>query len=179
MPIVTDPPLPAAVPVVASDESTQSLDDDSISDEQLALSVDNEPQTSNTIADDLEDEIIVDHELEEMDLLFLVDDSDQGNESVIEIDNWEELFPDIPKPDGPIKIKPLEGEEYENVRKEANTANRKIHEEHPEYDGMEIHEIIPVKQGGSPTDPENKVALTPERHDEVHRILSKIFQNKK
>jgi len=179
LPIVTDPPLPAAVPVVASDESTQSLDDDSISDEQLALSVDNEPQTSNTIADDLEDEIIVDHELEEMDLLFLVDDSDQGNESVIEIDNWEELFPDIPKPDGPIKIKPLEGEEYENVRKEANTANRKIHEEHPEYDGMEIHEIIPVKQGGSPTDPENKVALTPERHDEVHRILSKIFQNKK
>jgi len=32
------------------------------------------------------------------------------------------------------------------------------------YAGKQIHEIQPVKFGGSPTDPANKIALTPQEH---------------
>lgn len=80
-----------------------------------------------------------------------------------EIEDWAE-YPEGPRPEGPFRL--LEGEEYENARDLANKTNRELHKEHPEWDGLQIHEIQPVKFGGSPTDLNNKIALTPEEHSE-------------
>lgn len=47
----------------------------------------------------------------------------------------------------------------------ANSANRALREADPAgYAGKEIHEIHPVKFGGNPTDPANKIALRPAQH---------------
>ncbi|MCP4121758.1 MAG: hypothetical protein GY751_08385 [Bacteroidetes bacterium] len=72
-------------------------------------------------------------------------------------------YPDGPKPKGPFRL--LEGVEYEDARKLANKTNRALRKADPEkYFGKEIHEIQPVKFGGSPTDAANKIALTPGEH---------------
>jgi len=85
-----------------------------------------------------------------------------GNESVPEgsfsIWNWEGYPKDIPKPIGPFRV--LKGEQYEVARKAANIANKKLSKE-LELIGkkVDIHELKPVKFGGSPTDINNKVFL--------------------
>lgn len=43
--------------------------------------------------------------------------------------------------------------------------------------GKEIFEIKPIILGGSPTDPENKVALTREQHIEAVRYWNKIVRD--
>jgi len=88
-----------------------------------------------------------------------------------EIKDWQDYPNDVPKPDGQIKI--IDGKEYKDARNEADNANKKIHREHPEYQDMDIHEILPVRFGGSPTDPGNKIALTPEKHQEVSLFWDK------
>jgi hypothetical protein len=75
--------------------------------------------------------------------------------------NWEG-YPNGPKPSGAFRI--LERGEYEAARKEANEVNRAMHQANPSLKGLQIHEIHPVKFGGSPTDPTNKIALTPSEH---------------
>jgi filamentous hemagglutinin len=61
------------------------------------------------------------------------------------------------------------------ARKAANAANSKIRSANPElYKGMEIHEIHPVKFGGSPTDLSNKIAIP----IDVHRKLVTPWWNK-
>ncbi|MCK4261257.1 MAG: hypothetical protein KAX49_19950 [Halanaerobiales bacterium] len=77
------------------------------------------------------------------------------------ITNWDG-YPDGSKPQGPFKI--LEGEEYDVARKAANNANRKIHRQNPALKGKDIHEIHPVKFGGSPTDLSNKIPLSRKEH---------------
>ncbi len=80
-----------------------------------------------------------------------------------EIDDWTD-YPDGPKPDGPFRL--IDGEEYEQARADANAANLKLHQDNPDLQGQEIHEIKPVKFGGSPTDIDNKMALTRQQHQE-------------
>jgi hypothetical protein len=58
----------------------------------------------------------------------------------------------------------LEGKDYEAARTTANQANSAIHANNPSLQGLQIHEIHPVKYGGSPTDLTNKIALPPSIH---------------
>jgi hypothetical protein len=69
------------------------------------------------------------------------------------------------RPSGPLRI--LEGDEYDAARKLANKTNQAIRRANPEYfKGLEIHEIQPIKFGGSPTDINNKIFLDPQNHYE-------------
>ena len=83
----------------------------------------------------------------------------QGSFSII---NWHGYPAGIPRPTGPFRLLPKA--EYQVVRNAANNANRALHRAHPEWRDMQIHEIQPVKFGGSPTDPANKIALNPGDH---------------
>jgi hypothetical protein len=67
------------------------------------------------------------------------------------------------KPEGPFKL--LKDQAYNAARRLANNANRSLHRADPSLCNKEIHEIKPVKFGGSPTDPSNKTALSPADHD--------------
>jgi RHS repeat-associated protein len=78
------------------------------------------------------------------------------------IADWTRYPKGYPRPAGPFKL--LEGSEYETARRQADMANRALHKANPQLKGMEIHEIHPVKFGGSPTDPANKLPLLPEDH---------------
>ncbi len=62
--------------------------------------------------------------------------------------------PKVPKPEGRT-FRLLQGAEKDAERKAANNANRAAHRADPSLAGKEIHEIQPVKLGGSPTDPAN------------------------
>jgi RHS repeat-associated protein len=80
--------------------------------------------------------------------------------------DWANYPSAIPKPKGPFKI--LEGAEYDAARKAANKANQAIRKANPEaYKGLEIHEIQPVKYGGSATDAANKIAIPRDYHRKV------------
>ena len=70
----------------------------------------------------------------------------------------------VPKPNGPFRL--LEGTEYENARKAANQANSALRRSGVVPKGYEIHEIQPVKFGGSPTDLANKIALPKSVHSQ-------------
>jgi len=55
-----------------------------------------------------------------------------------------------------------------------------LHSENPALDGLRIHEIHPIKFGGSPTDPTNKIALSPFVHNlyttwwkQVQRVIER------
>ena len=60
----------------------------------------------------------------------------------------------------------LEGEEYEIARKKANGANRNLRKSDNYYSDnrLEIHEVEPVKFGGSPADLTNKTAIQGQAH---------------
>ncbi|RAW00574.1 DUF6443 domain-containing protein [Pseudochryseolinea flava] len=67
------------------------------------------------------------------------------------------------RPSGPFRL--LEGAEYSSARKLANSTNAALHKANNELlRGLQIHEIHPVKFGGSPTDLSNKIFLTPAQH---------------
>jgi RHS repeat-associated protein len=78
------------------------------------------------------------------------------------IRDWSGYPAGLPKPEGPFRL--LEGQEYAAARGAANQANRALHAADSTLNGLQIHEIQPVKFGGSPTDPLNKVPLTPADH---------------
>jgi hypothetical protein len=80
-------------------------------------------------------------------------DKDTGE---FEIVDWEGCPENVPQPKGPFKI--LEDSEYTAARDAANKAALR---------GLDIHEIHPVKFGGSPTDLSNKVALKRGDHSPV------------
>ncbi|ESY29440.1 hypothetical protein NKH34_15020 [Mesorhizobium sp. M1148] len=71
----------------------------------------------------------------------------------------------VPKPDG-LFIR-LEGTQQKAARKAADQANRIIRQERGLVgQPVDVHEIKPVKFGGSPTDPSNKVILPREVHQQ-------------
>jgi RHS repeat-associated protein len=79
---------------------------------------------------------------------------------------WNGYPPNAPKPTGPFRV--IRGEEYRAARKAANSANNALHKGDPTLKGKEIHEVQPVKFGGSATDPKNKIAVTPDEHRELN-----------
>lgn len=64
----------------------------------------------------------------------------------------------VPKPNGPFRL--IEGADYQSARDAALTANAAD----PSLSGLQLHEIKPVKFGGSPTDLGNKFPLTQAEH---------------
>ncbi|OEE54085.1 hypothetical protein [Vibrio splendidus] len=69
----------------------------------------------------------------------------------------------------------LEGDEYNAARKAANAANRKIRRQNNlTGQSVDVHEVQPVKFGGSPTDAANKVILD----RTLHRQQVTPFWNK-
>ena len=58
----------------------------------------------------------------------------------------------------------MEGEEYNEARAAANAENASLHANNSVLAGSQLHEIQPVKFGGSPTDALNKIPLSPEEH---------------
>lgn len=98
------------------------------------------------------------------------DEIDQG----FEIDDWEG-YPEVegvPRPEGPFTL--LDGPDYDEAREAANRANAELHEADPNLKGKEIHEVHPVKFGGDPVDPSNKVPLSPEQHMEFTKFWNRV-----
>lgn len=69
----------------------------------------------------------------------------------------------VPKPQGPFRL--LEGAEYNAARDAADAANSAIRREQGLVGkAVDVHEVQPVKFGGSPTDAANKVVLPRDGH---------------
>jgi hypothetical protein len=83
----------------------------------------------------------------------------------------------LPKPAGPFRL--LQGAEYDAARKAANNANRAAHRADASLAGKQIHEIQPVKFGGSPTNAANKVPLTPQQHSPFTTWWSRLQRSLK
>jgi filamentous hemagglutinin len=74
------------------------------------------------------------------------------------ISDWAGYPGGVPKPQGPFKL--LEGSEHDAARSAANKANSAIRREQGLIgQPVDVHETNPVKFGGSPTDPDNKIIL--------------------
>jgi RHS repeat-associated protein len=86
-------------------------------------------------------------------------------EGSFSIADWSGYPASVPKPTGPFNL--LEGAEYDTARSAANNANRALHQVDSSLNGLQLHEIQPVKFGGSPIDPLNKIPLTPQQHATV------------
>ena len=80
------------------------------------------------------------------------------------IKNWSGYPQGVPKPSGPYRI--LEEAEYDAARNAANNANRALRNAQ-DLAGHELHEIHPVKFGGDPIDPANKLPMTRGDHSAV------------
>jgi len=79
------------------------------------------------------------------------------------ISDWSGYPAGVPRPQGPFRM--LEGAEYDTARKAANKANASIRREQSLIrQPVDVHEIQPVKFGGNPTDPANKVVLPRDVH---------------
>lgn len=114
-------------------------------------------------------------------------DGESGSSSIVEIvdeekgtfiiKDWSD-YPDdyVPVPDQNKVWTFLEGDEYNSARDSANIFNRNMRAADPYYanNGLEIHEIEPVKMGGSPTDINNKTAI----QSQVHRRYVTPWWNK-
>jgi toxin YxiD len=92
------------------------------------------------------------------------------------IANWSGYPEGIPKPEGPFRV--VEGEEYTTARDLANRTNSALHRSDPaKYAGKDIHEIQPVKFGGSPTNLANKVALTRSQHAKYTTFWNRFLRS--
>jgi hypothetical protein len=84
-------------------------------------------------------------------------------EGSFDIIDWSGYPEGVPKPQGPFRL--VEGQEYDAARDAANKANSAIRKEQGLVGKpVQVHEIKPVKFGGSPTDPANKVILPRDVH---------------
>ncbi len=87
----------------------------------------------------------------------------EAPEGTFNISDWSDYPADVPKPKGPFRK--IEGDEYDEARKAANNANRKIRkDENLVGEPVDVHEVHPVKFDGSPTDRSNKVILDRSTH---------------
>lgn len=90
--------------------------------------------------------------------------------------DWSRYPTWAPKPNGTFRL--LTGDEYEAARKAANLANAALRRTDPAaYAGRQIHEIVPVKYGGSPTDIANKIAVTPMQHIELTNFWNQLMRD--
>jgi RHS repeat-associated protein len=91
------------------------------------------------------------------------------------IKNWTG-YPGGAKPSGTFRL--LEGTEYKNARNLANETNKGLRASDPtKYAGKQIHEIKPVKFGGSPTDAANKVPLTQPQHAQYTTFWNNLMRD--
>ncbi|WP_446812190.1 RHS repeat-associated core domain-containing protein (plasmid) [Methylomonas sp. 2BW1-5-20] len=98
-----------------------------------------------------------------------------GSFSIVD---WTGYPAAVPKPTNPVNL--ISGAEYEANRAAANAANRSIHKADPSISPQQVHEIQPVKFGGSPTDPENKVTVDPSLHYQLNtwwKDLQRYIEN--
>lgn len=86
-------------------------------------------------------------------------------EGAFSIIDWARYPAGVAKPSSANLIT---GAEYEANRAAANAANRATHRTDPSISPKQIHEIQPVKFGGSPTDSANKVAVEPSLHYQLN-----------
>ena len=80
------------------------------------------------------------------------------------VSDWTGYPASVPRPPVGTVYRLLSGTEYAEARKLANSANAQLRRQGGVPVGYEIHEIVPVKYGGSPTDPANKVYLPRATH---------------
>jgi hypothetical protein len=91
------------------------------------------------------------------------------------IADWSS-YPAVARPTGPFRL--LEGHEYQASRTAADRTNEYLHKIDPgTYGGKHIHEIHPVKFGGSPTDLTNKIALSPNDHYALNAWWGRLQRN--
>jgi YD repeat-containing protein len=82
---------------------------------------------------------------------------------VFSISDWTGYPQGVSRPQGPFRM--VEGAEYDAARTAANNANRVIRRAQGLVgQRVDVHEIQPVKFGGSPTDSANKVVLPRDLH---------------
>jgi len=99
----------------------------------------------------------------------------EGSFSIVD---WARYPASVPKPPGSVNL--LGGAEYNASRAAANAENRAIHNADSSLAGQHIHEIQPVKFGGSPTDSANKVVLDPATHYQLNtwwKDLQRYIEN--
>ena len=95
-----------------------------------------------------------------------------GEFSIID---WAGYPSGLAKPTGPFRL--LDDAEYAQARAAANKANAALRAANPaSYAGKQIHEIHPVKFGGSPTDLANKVALAPAEHAQYTTFWNRLMR---
>jgi RHS repeat-associated protein len=84
-------------------------------------------------------------------------------EGAFSIIDWSGYPAGMARPAGPFRV--ISGAEYDAAREAATTANRQIIKEFSaQGSGYHIHELQPVKFGGSPTDMANKVFMPWQEH---------------
>ncbi|WLI06909.1 Hint domain-containing protein [Pseudomonas sp. FP597] len=84
-------------------------------------------------------------------------------EGSFSISDWTGYPAGVPVPQGPFRL--LEGAEYNAARNAANKANSTFRREQGLIgEPVDVHEINPVKFGGSPTESTNKVILPRDVH---------------
>ena len=77
--------------------------------------------------------------------------------------DWNDYPAGVPKPQGPFRL--VEGAEYDTARKAANQANNQLRQTNNlRGQPVEVHEVQPVKFGGSPTDLSNKIIIDKALH---------------
>jgi RHS repeat-associated protein len=81
----------------------------------------------------------------------------------------------VPRPTGPFRI--LTGQEYDAARTLANRTNELLKQQGVFPRGVDIHEIHPVKFGGSPTDIANKIALPRASHSQYTTWWNRLQRN--
>jgi hypothetical protein len=97
------------------------------------------------------------------------------NVGTFSINNFIGYPTGIAKPKGPFRI--ISGQEYTTARNSANKANAAIHKTDPNAKGKQIHEIHPVKFGGSLTLMNNKVYLFRTDHIMYTNFWNKLLKD--
>ncbi|MFN0011305.1 MAG: hypothetical protein ACKVS8_06640 [Phycisphaerales bacterium] len=93
------------------------------------------------------------------------------------IRDWNGYPGFVPQPNGPFRL--LNGAEYEQARRAADGANAAMRKRVGQAaKGMEVHDIHPIKFGGNPTDPNNKMLLPVAQHREVSRWWNKVMRER-
>jgi YD repeat-containing protein len=87
-------------------------------------------------------------------------------EGSFSVRDWSGYPEGVPQPAGPFRL--IQDSEYNAARSAANNANRALRRTDPgAFAGRQVHEIHPVKFGGSPTNLGNKIPLSPQLHYQV------------
>lgn len=95
-----------------------------------------------------------------------------GGTGQFSIIDWSGYPAGTPKPTGPFRI--LSGAEYNQARKAANATNAALHRADPAWESVIIHEVHPIKFGGSPTDVSNKIGLSRSQHTQLTTWWSQL-----